>query len=258
MPFIRYSRDKRGYESTVVLHAYRGANGPPRTRVLYLFRSPSHAKVGRRPLDAEVMEALEHTHPDLTFDWSGLTRVATVAPRFEARGRYERPANRAGRSQSRPQAPAPPPIPVIIEDDSALGRVLGGPEALRLRSRYSELLQRIARRARSPEERDRLMERAVRLNPDEWPDEAVTRAAASTFDADCEAVAVELPQRRRGRRGGRPRSQEGHDYEKHAQNPGDDAPGDGGGGRADAGEASAGSDADPGGAGSDADFPDAG
>ena len=74
MPFIRVTRDKRGYEATLVMHAYRPATGSQRGRVLYLFRTPTNVHVGRRALEPEVMEALEHTHPDLNFDWSALQR----------------------------------------------------------------------------------------------------------------------------------------------------------------------------------------
>ena len=74
MPFIRQTRDKRGFEHTYV-HAYVPPWRrwrPQRPRLLYLFRSPANLRVGRTPLDAEVMEALEHTHPDLSFDWAAL------------------------------------------------------------------------------------------------------------------------------------------------------------------------------------------
>ena len=83
VPFIRRTRDKRGYENTYVMHAYRPAQGPHRTRILYVFRSPAGSRIGRDPLDGEVQEALEHTHPDLTFDWQallqGVGRSATGA-----------------------------------------------------------------------------------------------------------------------------------------------------------------------------------
>jgi hypothetical protein len=202
VPFIRYTRDKRGYECTLVMHAYRPTQGPQRTRVLYLFRSPSQIKVGRRPLDTEVVEALEHTHPDLSFDWTALVREG-VTERPEARGRGDRDARRG---QQRPRVGPKPPI--AIDDQSILGRVVGGAEAARLRRTYSELLERISRRSRTPEDRDRLTERAQRLNPDEWPDEGAARAGLSTLAADWEALGAELPQRRRGRRGGRGRTGE--------------------------------------------------
>ena len=105
MPFIRRSRDKRGYETTFVMHAYRPLAGPQRTRVLYLFRTPSHVKFGRRALDDEAREALEHTHPDVSFDWTALDREAasirTDVPRERDRER-DRTRGR-DRARSRPE-----------------------------------------------------------------------------------------------------------------------------------------------------------
>jgi hypothetical protein len=217
VPFIRYTKDKRGYESTYVMHAYRPAQGPPRTRVLYLFRSPPHVRVGRKPLDEETREALAHTHPDLAFDWSSLGRDVLVQRQehpgrsFRDRDRDRAPERGRDRERERdkdrprPSREEPAPPSATPADQSLLARALGAPEAARLRARYADLLQRITRRARTPEDRDRLAAAAERLNPDEWPDEASVRAAASTVDAAWEAIAAELPARRRGRRGGRRR-----------------------------------------------------
>jgi hypothetical protein len=174
--------------------------------VLYFFRSPSYVKIGRRPLDEESREALEHTHPDLSFDWYSLGRESQAAHVDE---RDKRPS-RGGRSPqpSRVSAPEPaaPPAVVPAIDDSLLGRIAGAGEAARLRERYATLLQRISRRSRTPEERDRLSERAQRLNPDDWPDEAAAREGLQARIAEWDAVNLELPQRRRGRRGGRRRN----------------------------------------------------
>jgi hypothetical protein len=209
VPFIRYNRDKRGFETTLVMHGYRTPQGGQQSRVLYLFRSPSNLQVGRTALDEEVVEALEHTHPDLTFDWPVLLRdrVETRAeprPRPRRQGRKDQPEAEPRRQDGGTSAQAD----VEVDDQSLLGRVLGAAEAGRLRRRYAELLQRIARRARTPEDRDRLSERAHRLNPDDWPDEPAVRAGVETIEADLDAVAKELPQLRRGRRGGRRRGAE--------------------------------------------------
>jgi len=204
LPFIRYTRDKRGYEHTYVMHAYRPGQGGSRARVLYLFRSPPNLRVGRRPLDAEVTEALEHTHPDLSFDWTSLPAVPEP-PRSESRDR-DRSRAGSGRPPTAPDRAAPERMAAVVEDESVLGRALGAQEAARVRLRYNELVQRIARRARTPEDRDRLTERALRLNPDEWADAAAVRAGLVAADAGWEEIAAELPQRRRGRRGGRNRN----------------------------------------------------
>jgi hypothetical protein len=216
VPFIRYARDKRGYESTFVMHAYRPGQGPQRARVLYLFRTPAHVKVGRRALEPEVMEALEHTHPDLSFDWTNLPQerpIETPDPRERDARDYRRERQMArGRSsghQGQGQRPAPrpaaPPTPPVLEDESALGRVVGAERAAHLRARYSELVLRIGRRSRTPEDRDRLMDRVHRLNPEDWADEAAVRSVVFTVEVEWESIAAELPSRRRGRRGGRHR-----------------------------------------------------
>jgi hypothetical protein len=210
VPFIRSTRDKRGYETTYVMHAYRPAQGPGRTRVLYLFRCPTHLRVGRRPLDEEAREALTHTHPDLVFDWAGLAReVGAAALRADPPPRPTRSARQASR-RTRPvpveRAAPPVAIPVVANDDpSVLAAVTGAAEAARLRAAHAELIARIARRTRTPEDRDRLRARAERLTPGAWADEAAVRAALPTIEADWAAVDAELPSRRRGRRGGRRR-----------------------------------------------------
>jgi hypothetical protein len=200
VPFIRFTRDKRGNETMLVLHAYRGSSGAQRGRVLYLFHSPSNLKLGRQALDAEVREALEHTHPDLVFDWPVLLRDS-AASRVESRV-HARPATRPARPDIPARRPEPPRRP-DVEDATPLGRVLGAETAARLRRSHRELLERINRRARTPEERDRLIADAARLNPDEWPDEAAMRSGAASFERDAAVVASALPSRRRGRRGGR-------------------------------------------------------
>ncbi|ODS53181.1 MAG: hypothetical protein ABS36_14725 [Acidobacteria bacterium SCN 69-37] len=200
MPFIRYTRDKRGYETTYVMHGYRPVQGPQRTRVLYLFRSPSHVRMGRRPLDEEAREALEHTHPDLSFDWTVLGRESESVRVVE-----DREPGRARRGGARSARPASSSTSAAVDDQSPLGRALGSETAARFRTRYRDLLQRIVRRARTPEERDRLTEAAQRLNPDDWPDAEAIRAHAETIEQEWDAVAAELPARRRGRRGGRRR-----------------------------------------------------
>jgi hypothetical protein len=178
-------------------------------------------QIGRKPLDPEVREALEHTHLDLTFDWNGLLRDSPPMqrqirpdPRERDRqgraGRGQKPAARqSGRPDGRPDARTDgrsgrptPPAPELPDDDSALGQALGAAEAARLRHRYAELVQRIGRRARTPEDRDRLMAALVVVNPDAWVGPDVIRQQARGADSIWDAIAAQLPKRRRGRRGG--------------------------------------------------------
>jgi hypothetical protein len=195
------------------MHSYRPNQGPQRARVLYLFRTPAHVKVGRRALEPEVMEALEHTHPDLSFDWTNLPQerpIETPDPRERDARDYRRDRqmarrNAAQQGQRPPQRPQAPSQPPVLEDESPLGRVVGAERAARLRAQYAELVLRIGRRSRTPEDRDRLMDRVHRLNPEDWVDETAVRAVVFTVEVEWEAIAAELPSRRRGRRGGRHR-----------------------------------------------------
>jgi hypothetical protein len=159
-------------------------------------------RIGRQALDEEVREALSHTHPDISFDWNALDREHEAMRSHQLRERMPGPDRRGG--GDRPRQPAK----VVLEDHSPLGRVLGADRARALRTLYGELVQRIQRRARTPEDRERLLERAQRLNPDDWQDEAVIRPLAEGFEAERMAIQAELPSRRRGRRGGRHRDGE--------------------------------------------------
>ena len=100
MPYLRFSRDKRGYENTYVLHTFRGKRGPE-PRLLYWFRTPPGARVGRNPLDDEAIRAIEESNPGLDFDWAEM-RKARPAPR-PPEGRRGRP-----RAAKKKPPPAPP------------------------------------------------------------------------------------------------------------------------------------------------------
>ncbi len=68
MPFLRFTRDKRGYETTSLVHAAR-RDGRSRQRILYWFRTPPGVKVGRPALDEEAIRWIEEQNPDIEFDW---------------------------------------------------------------------------------------------------------------------------------------------------------------------------------------------
>ena len=106
MPFLRFSRDKRGYESTYLCHTYR-SGGEPRLRVLYWFRSPPGVKVGRLALDPEAIRAIEESHPGLRFDWDTILKVKPPPPPPDLEG-----DGRMRRHRGRAAAVTPPARPV--------------------------------------------------------------------------------------------------------------------------------------------------
>jgi hypothetical protein len=101
VPFIRFSRDKRGYESTYVMHA--GTRRAQRPQVLYWFRTPPNVKVGRSALDEEAIRQIEENNPDLAFDWPRMLKAHVVPlPPDERPG----PHRRDRRPSGRPRSPA--------------------------------------------------------------------------------------------------------------------------------------------------------
>ena len=69
MPFLRVIRDKRGYETTYLMHWYRDGSRQ-RSRILYVFRTPGGVRVGRHPLEHDVLRQIETLHPDISFYWN--------------------------------------------------------------------------------------------------------------------------------------------------------------------------------------------
>ena len=109
MPFLRFSRDKRGYENTYLCHTFR-RGGEPRLRVLYWFRTPPDVKVGRLALDPGAIRAIEDSNPDLKFDWGKILKVKPPPPPpvYGRDGRQERAWRRRGRAADAATAPPAP------------------------------------------------------------------------------------------------------------------------------------------------------
>ena len=94
VPFVRFSRDRRGYEHVYLIHSSGRRGQPSRAQMLYWFRTPPGIKVGRRPFDRDMQRALEAQNPGLTFDWPRI--IATPMPRAEVEHwRKRRGAERA-------------------------------------------------------------------------------------------------------------------------------------------------------------------
>lgn len=121
MPSLRFSRDKKGYESTFLVHAGR-RDGRAVRRLLYWFRTPPNVRVGRAPLDEDAIRAIETHNPDLTFDWARILSarsssksapvgrgVAAETPRGGRRGRSDLTArsNRGARGERAARRPEP-------------------------------------------------------------------------------------------------------------------------------------------------------
>jgi hypothetical protein len=94
--FLRFSRDKRGYEYFALVQPTTNRRGATRQRVLYMYRTPPDVRVGRAPFDEAVRRSLEAQYPDVSFDWRKI--LETPIPSADAeRWRERRRAERAAR-----------------------------------------------------------------------------------------------------------------------------------------------------------------
>jgi hypothetical protein len=120
VPFLKFSRDKRGYEHVYLVHATNRRGKPSRPRILYWYRSPPGVKVGRKPFDDEVRRTLEAQNPGVTFDWKAI--VATPVPppepvQWRERRRVERLAKEARETEDvEPQFLGGPELPDDVAD----------------------------------------------------------------------------------------------------------------------------------------------
>jgi hypothetical protein len=193
VPFLRFTRDKRGYEHTYLVETFSRRGKPARTRILYWFRTPPGVRVGRVPFDPEVRQAIEERNPGIQFDWPTIIATPMPAPEPEPwweRRRAERIARQARRADDR-------------EPETALAE---SPEPEELP----------AATASEPEDASELEEElAVAAAPSDAP---VTESASTTPPAA--AVPDSLAGRRRRRRGGRRRGRRRPDEAGSPVNPG--------------------------------------
>jgi hypothetical protein len=99
MAYLRFSRDKRGYENFYLVQPTTNRRGKVRARVLYFYRTPPDVKIGREPFDLAVRHALETQNPDVMFDWRQILETpipSAETERWRERRRQER-AERAAR-----------------------------------------------------------------------------------------------------------------------------------------------------------------
>jgi hypothetical protein len=105
LAFLRFSRDKRGYEHFYLMEP--AGRGRPRPRVLFWFRTPPNIRVGRKPFAADVRRALEERYPDVTFDWTAIVQTPIPPPVEPERWRERRRLERAMRAAQNEDAPTP-------------------------------------------------------------------------------------------------------------------------------------------------------
>ncbi len=197
MPYLRLTRDQRGYENTFLLHV---AHPGERPRVLYWYRTAPGVRVGRPPLDEAAIRTIEERHPDIEFDWPHILESGENFPP-EIEPRPERPRRKAGRPREEarevealaspvvePPVPAADLVPADVASDIArvesaeaegvaeepaparsqlLESLVGREIATRLRARHAEIVLRIHRAGDHPLAAV-WHARAEKLDPDNW------------------------------------------------------------------------------------------
>ena len=195
MPFLRVIRDKRGYETTYLIHSYReGAR--QRSRILYVFRTPGGVRVGREPLEPEVRRDIEARHPEIALDWKAVMADRQMVESGPEPRRPRKPRQTEGEpaagvavsssSSVRPveepsPAPSPrPPIPSTLEGSTPDAQITF------LALWYPIVRDKIPQRTSDPARREALLALAERLNPAAWTDAdeiaAGLQAAAESLD----------------------------------------------------------------------------
>jgi hypothetical protein len=222
VPFLRITRDKRGYENTFLMHAVRRRGQPP--SILYWFRTPPNVRVGRAALDEEAIRALEETHPEVTFDWPAILKTPPEILRGPQERRASRNAPRAPKPAALPSAAAPSASEERVSEPRSEGSIvapagveasvddrpgmLSSEQIAILRGRYAALLARISQRVSEPARLEALREQAASLDPDTWVTAEEVRAHLEDYEAVYQNHRTSLggdrrrPPRRRGSRRG--------------------------------------------------------
>lgn len=218
MPFLRVLRDKRGYETTYLMHWFREGSRQ-RSRVLYLFRTPGGVRVGRVALEPDVLRLIEQRHPDIAFDWHAILEqqqviesapevrrrrprrdeAAVVAPDALPAGRDTGGESGEGEASepdvSAADTPVVPAVPAALEGETPAEQMAF------LDRTYPAVRERIATRVADPARRDVLLALADRLNPTAWTDaDQITTGLQQASEALARLSIVLGRRRRRGRK----------------------------------------------------------
>lgn len=217
MPFLRVIRDKRGYETTYLMHWYREGNRQ-HSRILYAFRTPGGVRVGRAALEPDVLRQIERAYPDIQFDWPVVIDNQQVVesnpePRNQRRPRRRRDEERDGTAApaaspektARAEVPAPPNAPPRPAIPSAIEGATPDEQIEFLRRWHPLVRERVQQRTPDAVRRETLLMLADRLNTSNWTDaDQITSGLQQAGEALERLSRVFAKRRRRSRKGRKP------------------------------------------------------
>jgi hypothetical protein len=207
VPFLRVIRDKRGYETTYLMHWFN-EGGRQRSRILYAFRGPSVARVGRVPLEPAVMRHLEASFPEVAFDWKAVMaerQVIESAPEVRRRRPRREDSQPGTQSADTPPPPATAPAPQAERPRQIPASIPSGTDDERkafLAEWYPLVRERVERRTTDEVRRLALLSLADRLDPSTWGEGGAADEHFAAASEALERLARVLTRRRR--RGNRP------------------------------------------------------
>jgi hypothetical protein len=200
VPFLRVIRDKRGYETTYLMHWYREGHRQ-RSRILYVFRTPGGVRVGRNPLEPEVLRQIESEYPDIAFDWNVVREnqqviESSVEPRRRRPKREDAPAavSEPAAASPAPATAAPPRPPAI---PSTIQGTTPDEQIAFLNELYPMLRERIPQRTTDAARQEALLALAERLNPATWTDADQITAGLQEASQALERLSHVFAKRRR-------------------------------------------------------------
>jgi hypothetical protein len=205
VPFLRVIRDKRGYETTYLMHWYREGTRQ-RSRILYVFRSPGGVRVGRESLEPEILRDIEANYPDIAFDWKAVLdnkQIVETAPEMRRPRKRRRSEDEAAgepvaakpqkvdggpkahpstsargalsgvegqTGESSPRSPGGEGGPARPPIPSAIEGATPDEQTAFLARWYPIVRDRIPQRTADPARREALLALAERMNPTAWTD----------------------------------------------------------------------------------------
>jgi hypothetical protein len=189
------------------MHLYRdGAR--QRSKILYVFRTPGGVRVGRDPLEPEVLRQIELQYPDIQFNWATVRdSQQVIETSVEPRRRRPRREDENSTDAPSPVAPMAPPVvpvspaPVRLIIPSAIEGATPDERIAFLTHWHPIIRERIPHRTSDPARQEALNALADRLNPANWTDaDEITAGLQQAAEALERLSHVFAKRRRRGRR----------------------------------------------------------
>jgi len=203
VPFLRVIRDKRGYETTYLMHWYREGSRQ-RSRILYVFRTPGGVRVGRDPLEPDILRVLESRYPDIAFDWKSVLANRQIIESAPEPRRKKRRSPDGESAAPAPAAPAPqqPAVPRVSIPSGLRGSTPEEQIAF-LTHWYPLIKERITVRTTDAARQEALLALAERVNAAAWTDADQIAAGLARAGEALERLSRVFSRRRR-RRSARP------------------------------------------------------